>query len=95
MNPKDRYAPLDDETFDRILWEAINDSNPTTSDVLQIPGVYEILKEHYNNEVLERWEEEHTCDECGAIMGDPTQVGREHESDCSRQTAPEFNGYQE
>jgi hypothetical protein len=56
----DRYAGLDSETFDRILRETVNDNNPSACDVLQIPGVYEILSEHYNNDVLDRWEQGQT-----------------------------------
>jgi hypothetical protein len=44
------------EDFDRTLREVINDSNPSACNILDIPGVYEILSEHYNNEVLERYD---------------------------------------
>ena len=52
-----KYEGLDQETFDRILVEVIDEENPHASDLLSVPGVAEILMEHYNNAVLERWEE--------------------------------------
>lgn len=42
------------EEFDRILVEIIRETDPVT--LLRVPGVYEALAEHFNNEVLERWE---------------------------------------
>ena len=51
-----KYAGLDAETFDRLLREVIDGDNCTASQILMVPGVYEVLSEYYNNEVLERWE---------------------------------------
>lgn len=58
------------DEFERVLREVINDSNPSACDVLQIPGVYEILSEHYNNEVLERCVSEREITEEEADAGD-------------------------
>ena len=44
------------EDFDRILTEILEDTRPEA--VLTIPGVYEILAEHYNNDILQIWEAE-------------------------------------
>lgn len=55
---RDRYAKLDSDTFDRILADVINEQNPRPADVLSIPGVYEILSEHYNNDVLSAYDDE-------------------------------------
>lgn len=48
-----------DNQFDRILQEIIVED---ASSLLSIPGVYEILSEHYNNEVLKRIEDEKAHD---------------------------------
>lgn len=53
---------INTDTFDRLLREVINDSNPSACDVLHIPGVYEVLAEHYNNDVLDRWTDETAAD---------------------------------
>ncbi|HPA48195.1 MAG TPA: hypothetical protein PK395_20695 [bacterium] len=47
------YSTMTNETFDTILREVVEEHRHT---LLTIPGVYEILSEHFNNEVLERWE---------------------------------------
>jgi len=44
------------EEFHRILVEIVQETDPIT--LLRVPGVYEALAEHFNNEVLERWEKE-------------------------------------
>jgi hypothetical protein len=87
---RDKYSSLHPDTFDRILREVINDSNPITSDVLAIPGVYEILVEHYNNEVLETWEREHACDECDAFIPPdlPSEINTWHDPSCSLYPEP-------
>jgi hypothetical protein len=40
------------EKFDSILIEVIDDSNQKPSNLLSIPGIYEILSEYYNNDVI-------------------------------------------
>lgn len=42
--------------FDLILVELVRDIDPVT--LLRVPGVYEALAEHFNNEVLERWKKD-------------------------------------
>jgi hypothetical protein len=56
-----RHIPAD--TWDRLLREAINDAFPSSCNVLDVPGVYEILTEYFNNEIIERWDVEQTADE--------------------------------
>lgn len=46
------------EDFDRLLGEVINDENVPASQLLSVPGVYEILAEYYNNDVLDAWKAE-------------------------------------
>lgn len=49
------YDWVTTEMFDEALQELL--SKETGSDLLSIPGVYEVLSEHFNNEVLEKLEE--------------------------------------
>lgn len=58
---KDRYAKMTDDEFDAIL-AAILDKMDGAS-ILQIPGVYSEIAEHFNNEVLEKWEQDHPEEE--------------------------------
>jgi hypothetical protein len=57
-----RYAKMSTEDFDRILADKINEfadkAANGAADLLSFPGVYEILAEEWNNEVLEAWEAE-------------------------------------
>ena len=48
------YDRLTDAEFDEIL-ESIVSQTPAGV-LLTIPGAYEVLSEHFNNEVLEIWE---------------------------------------
>jgi len=54
---KDRYAKMTDDDFDRILAQILDEM--TGEQLLQVPGAYEAFSEHFNNEVLEKWEEAH------------------------------------
>lgn len=59
MARKTRHVKPSDcstDDFDRILVEIINAETPDT--LLAIPGIYEVLSEHYNNEVLDAWQAE-------------------------------------
>ena len=47
------YSKLATEDFERILFDLVN-QNPA-SFLLNIPGIYEIIAEDYNNEVLAHW----------------------------------------
>jgi hypothetical protein len=49
------YRTMTTEEFDDILETLCNEH--TGAQLLRIPGVYEILSEHFNNDVLEYWEE--------------------------------------
>lgn len=49
------YDAMTDDEFDSILTEIVDEGK--ASQLLQIPGVYEEVREHFNNEVLTRWEE--------------------------------------
>jgi hypothetical protein len=50
-----RYAKMTQQDFDRILNHMVCDNYHT---LLSIPGIYEVLAEHWNNEILEAWEDE-------------------------------------
>lgn len=41
------------EEFDNALMEVIDKDKPTASQLLSISGIYEILSEYYNDEVLD------------------------------------------
>ena len=43
------------QEFDDILAEIMDEG--IASNLLTIPGIYEIVAEYYNNAVLEKWEE--------------------------------------
>lgn len=53
---ENKYSELTDEDFDRILGEVVKEN---AGSLLTIPEAYNVLSEHFNNEVLERWENEH------------------------------------
>ena len=50
------YINMRDEDFNRILETIIKKQTP--SQLITIPGLYEVISEHFNNEVLEEWEKE-------------------------------------
>ena len=47
------YSNLTQEEYYRILGELVIENAAT---LLTIHGVYEAVSEHFNNEILERWE---------------------------------------
>jgi hypothetical protein len=51
-----KYDRMTTEDFDNILVEILQ-KELNVGAVLHITGVYEILAEYYNNDVLEIWEE--------------------------------------
>jgi hypothetical protein len=51
---QDQDREITNEEFDLMLLELLMETHPLI--ILRVPGVYEILAEHFNNEVLERWE---------------------------------------
>lgn len=73
---------ISQEEFDRILEEMLEEM--PASNLLTVPGIYEIVAEHFNNDVLREWSREHeddpgprpaviACSECG---GDMVTLGR-------------------
>ena len=50
------YSKMTDDDFDRILLELVEEEKAST--LLQIPGVYEVVSEYFNNEVLSMWDDE-------------------------------------
>ena len=59
-----KYDKMTNDEFDAYLSEIIdNEYSIGPSCLLQVPGIYEILSEHFNNEVLERWEDDHPDDD--------------------------------
>lgn len=52
---KDKYENLNDDIELDLILELAQDDG--VSYVLQIPGVWEFVREHYNNDVLRLYEE--------------------------------------
>ena len=48
------YSEMTDEQFDAILQDLVEKNVKT---LLSIPGVYEAVSEHFNNEVLSHYDE--------------------------------------
>jgi hypothetical protein len=48
---------ITDEEFDQLLIQIINEH--PASNLLSIPGIYEILSEEFNNEILDRFEQQY------------------------------------
>ena len=51
------YSKMTQEDFDRLLGAVMDEDGPA-SNLLTIPGIYEVVSEHYNNDVLDRWGKE-------------------------------------
>ena len=47
---------ISQEEFDQILIEDVL-YKVQAFEIISIPGIYEILAEHYNNEIIEIWED--------------------------------------
>ena len=47
------YSDCTQEEFNAVLLAILD--NMKASDLLTIPGIYEILAEEFNNEVLDQW----------------------------------------
>lgn len=50
------YSKLGNEKFDQLLLEEVK--RLSAEEILAVPGVYEIMREEFNNAVLEAWEKE-------------------------------------
>lgn len=48
-----KYSNMTDNDFDRILTSLLDDMK--ASELLSIGGIYEIVSEEYNNDVLDIW----------------------------------------
>ena len=51
-----RYDKMTQADFDRILEDLLDKESGAS--LLAIPGLFEAVSEHFNNEILETWEEE-------------------------------------
>lgn len=56
------YSQMTDEEFDLELNEIINEEC-VAYNLLSIPGIYEILSDHFHNEILDRWEQKQQANE--------------------------------
>lgn len=55
------YSKMRDEDFDRILTDILNEIRG--GQLLSIPGIYEIVSEEFNDEILDRWDQEQVEEE--------------------------------
>lgn len=51
-----KYKDMSQEDFDRILMDILREH--TGEMLLDIPNIYEAVSEYFNNEILQRWEDE-------------------------------------
>jgi len=54
------YSGMTYQDFDRLLLLEVE--NTSAQELLTIPGIYEVLSEHFNNAVLSSWDEEQEDD---------------------------------
>lgn len=47
---------MTDADFERLLLERLCETHAT--DLISVPGIYEILAEYWNNDIIEDWESE-------------------------------------
>lgn len=57
------YDKMSTEDFDRLLADVMDDDNAKASSLLAVPGIYEVVSEHYNNAVLAAWDAEQAGDD--------------------------------
>ena len=50
-----RYDKMTNDDFLRILSDIVKEEG---AELLTVPGVYDVVAEWFNNEVLDRWEQE-------------------------------------
>lgn len=50
------YSKMTKDDFDRILYIRLKEE--TIQSIVNIPGVYQIVSKHFNNDILEMWEYE-------------------------------------
>ena len=58
-----KYDKMTQGDFTTHLHRVLQDT--TAWELLAIPGIYEILSEHFNNDVLDSWREEQELDDDG------------------------------
>lgn len=51
------YSAITDEQFDLLLADVMDTKYTVPSELLLIPGIYEVVSEELNNDVLAAWEE--------------------------------------
>lgn len=57
MRDQHDFTECTDEEFDTILSDIMDEEKG--SSFLSIPGIYELVAEHFNNEILDRWGSAH------------------------------------
>ena len=54
LNGDPNYSEMTDDEFDNILTELL--LKKTANSLITLPGIYEILREEFNNDILSIWE---------------------------------------
>lgn len=60
---RDRMVMMTDEDFVEILKRMMNEEG---ANMLSIPGVYELVSEYYNNDIIDEWLSRNNEREVGA-----------------------------
>jgi hypothetical protein len=55
------YSNLTNEEYDQLLQELVEEE--PAGILLGIPGVWDLVSEHYHNEVLKKWERRQEAEE--------------------------------
>lgn len=51
-------SAMTNEDFDRLLRDLVDRHNTKASELLSVPGIYEILSEEYINDIIDAFTEE-------------------------------------
>lgn len=55
------YTAMTQQEFDDILLDLLDDMGP--ADLVGVPGVYEAVSEHLNNDILDAWKKKKESDD--------------------------------
>ena len=58
-----RHDAITSDDFDRLLTKILSEFIDQGGDLLSIPGVYEVVSEHFNNDVIDSWVDEQDGDQ--------------------------------
>jgi len=90
MTTNNRYGDATQAELDKILEEIIDEDY--ASALLTIPGVSELLSEHYNNEILKLWKERHSTERFVATIEFIVEMGNQSANAVSHALAEMIDG---